>query len=166
MCPISALLRIFSHTVQLIFYHTVLLCALFINQKHEKLEGKSTHFTPLKRDKNSVWYFDLNWKEANKNFSFFKSTLLHSKFCLSFGRRNIKIKAFTDEKEAHPIKPSSTSGVFFPKSIFLQNWRNLLNLHVLTLTLIFTAFLVPKVHFLCSRLIFEYSRPTKLLEIT
>ena len=114
MCPIAALLWIFSHTVQLIFYHTVLLCALLRQstpRKHEKLEGKTAHFTPLKRDKNSVWYFDLNWKEANKNFSFFKSTLLHSKFCLSFLVEGTpQTKAFTDEKEAHPIKPSNTCG--------------------------------------------------------
>ena len=57
------------------------------------------------------------------------------------------------------------SGVFFPKSIFLPKGRDLLNLYVLTLALIPTAFLVPKVQFLGTRVIFEYSRPTKMLKI-
>ena len=110
-------LFIFSHTVELIFYHAVHLSALFIKweqEKHRKLEGKSAHFTPLKRDKNSVWYFDLNWKEANKNFSFFESCTQVLSIILVEGTP--QIKAFTAWKEAHPPNLQTHVDIVFDMS--------------------------------------------------
>ena len=47
--------------------------------------------------------------------------------------------------------------------MFLQNWRDFLNLYVLTLALISKTFLEPKVQFLGTRVICEYFRPTIIL---
>ena len=106
-------LFIFSHTVRLIFYHTVLLSALLRQstaRKHEKLEGKTAHFTPLKRDKNSVWYFDLNWKEANKNFSFLNLHSCTQVLSIILVEGTQQDQGFYCLERSPPTKPSNTCG--------------------------------------------------------
>ena len=103
-------MNIFPHSATNILPHCAFMCAFYKPTLRKSTENwrENQPILPLWKE-TRIQCDILIWTERKQ----IKTSLSLNpalKFCLSFGRRNIQIKAFTAGKEAHPIKPSNTCG--------------------------------------------------------